>query len=160
MQKYGPWDSGTLEYSVEALLLMSTMLVQRWIIWVVEEIWSKTKDLYHCPRLLNLLLPEEREREELRAHLDLLANLTLDDPSDQCIPKVIDSLKGIPIVGASAGHRHSILLDKLGGVYTCGSGVTGALGHGDALSHMYPMKVMEFGTSCAYTLIFFRRSQS
>jgi hypothetical protein len=106
------------------------------------------------------VLREEREREELRAHLDLLANLTLDDPSDQCIPKVIDSLKGIPIVGASAGHRHSILLDKLGGVYTCGSGVTGALGHGDALSHMYPMKVMEFGTSCAYTLIFFRRFQS
>ena len=33
-------------------------------------------------------------------------NLTLDDPSDQCYPKVIDSLKGFRVVGVSAGHRH------------------------------------------------------
>lgn len=44
--------------------------------------------------------------DEMRNHLDLLANLTLDDGSDQCIPKLIDSLEGIHIVGASAGHRH------------------------------------------------------
>ena len=58
-----------------------------------------------------------------------------------------DSLQGVKIVGSSAGHRHTILLDDSGGVYTCGSGVTGALGHGDNCSHMYPMKVMEFGES-------------
>jgi alpha-tubulin suppressor-like RCC1 family protein len=40
------------------------------------------------------------------SHLDLLANCTLDDSSDQCIPVAIDSLSGIKIVGASAGHRH------------------------------------------------------
>jgi hypothetical protein len=40
------------------------------------------------------------------SHLDLLANCTLDDSSDQCIPVIIDSLSGIKIVGASAGHRH------------------------------------------------------
>jgi Regulator of chromosome condensation (RCC1) repeat len=87
---------------------------------------------------------EQREQFSLQEHLDLL-NKTLDDGSDQCIPKVIDSLKGIKIIGASAGHRHSILLDNHGGVYTFGSGVTGALGHGDNIPQMYPMKVMEFG---------------
>ena len=44
--------------------------------------------------------------DEMRRHLDLLGNLTLDDNSDQCIPKLIDSLKGIRIIGACAGHRH------------------------------------------------------
>ena len=42
---------------------------------------------------------------ELMASLDAL-NLTLDDPSDQCYPKVIDSLKGFRAVGVCAGHRH------------------------------------------------------
>jgi alpha-tubulin suppressor-like RCC1 family protein len=60
---------------------------------------------------------------------------------------VIDSLKGITIVGASAGHRHSMLLDDMGGLYTFGTGSTGALGHGNHLSQSYPMKVMEFGQS-------------
>lgn len=44
--------------------------------------------------------------DDMRRHLDLLGNLTLDDNSDQCIPKVVDSLKGIRIIGACAGHRH------------------------------------------------------
>lgn len=77
--------------------------------------------------------------DEMRNHLDLLANLTLDDNSDQCYPKIIDSLKGICIVNASAGHRHSIFLDSFGGVYTCGSG------YGPRQKQEIPMKVMEFG---------------
>lgn len=102
-------------------------------------------DVAAAPRVEDeAMLREIREQNAVQMHLDLI-NRTLDDASDQCIAKVIDSLKGIKIVGASAGHRHSILLDDQGGVYTCGSGVTGALGHGDNVSHMYPMKVMEFG---------------
>ena len=86
------------------------------------------------------------EQAQLMAHLDLIANLSLDDGSDQCIPKVIDSLKGIKLVGASCGHRHSMLLDNHGGLYTMGSGKTGALGHGDTQSQQFPMRVMSFGT--------------
>ncbi len=51
--------------------------------------------------------------EEMMQHIDLLANLTLDDSSDQCIPKVLDSLQGIKIVCASAGHRHRYVIFKL-----------------------------------------------
>ena len=55
--------------------------------------------------------------EALMAHLDMVANLSLVDSSDQCIPKRIDSLQGIKIIGASAGHRHTLLLDDKGGLY-------------------------------------------
>jgi alpha-tubulin suppressor-like RCC1 family protein len=71
-------------------------------------------------------------------------NLTLDDPSDQCYPRVIDSLKGMRIVGVSAGHRHSMCLDEFGGLYSFGSGASGALGHGDLSGQEFPIKVTEF----------------
>jgi E3 ubiquitin-protein ligase HERC2 len=106
------------------------------------------------------VLREQRERAALQAHLDLIANLTLDDSSDQCIPKLVESLKGINIVGVGAGHRHSIFLDNQGGVYTCGSGVSGCLGHGDYVSHMFPMKIMEFGRSESELMVFNRCSSS
>lgn len=85
--------------------------------------------------------------DQMRNQLDLLTNLTLDDSSDQCIPKVIDSLQGIRIVGASAGHRHSIFLDAQGNVYTCGDGSGGALGHGNTQKQEIPMKIIYFGKS-------------
>lgn len=84
---------------------------------------------------------------DTRNQIGLLANLTLDDGSDQCIPKVIDALQGIKIIGADAGHRHSIFLDAQGDVYTCGDGSGGALGHGNLEKQDYPMKVMYFGES-------------
>ena len=83
--------------------------------------------------------------EETRNQIDLISNLTLDDSSDQCIPKVIDSLQGIRIIGASAGHRHSIFLDAEGNVYTCGDGSGGALGHNSLENLQIPMRVMYFG---------------
>jgi alpha-tubulin suppressor-like RCC1 family protein len=82
--------------------------------------------------------------DDLMAHLDLIANLSLVDSSDQCIPMQIDSLAGIKIVGASAGHRHSLFLDDKGGLYSCGAGITGCLGHGDKLSQMVPMRINAF----------------
>jgi alpha-tubulin suppressor-like RCC1 family protein len=78
---------------------------------------------------------------DLMAHLDLINNLTLDDSSTQCIPMPIDSLKGIRMVGTSAGHRHSLFLDTHGGLYSCGAGNSGCLGHGDTASQMYPVKI-------------------
>ena len=66
------------------------------------------------------------------------------DTSDQCIPMKIDSLEGIKIVGACAGHRHTLLLDNHGGMYSCGAGITGCLGLGDGASQMYPMRIKHF----------------
>ena len=92
--------------------------------------------------------------ENLIAHLDMVANLSLVDSSDQCIPKVIDSLQGVKIIGASAGHRHSLLLDDLGSLYSCGAGITGCLGHGDNLSSSHPMKIKAFGEYRSSTKLF------
>ena len=82
--------------------------------------------------------------DDVMAHLDLITNIKLQDSSDQCIPKVLDSLEGINIIGASAGHRHSLLLDDHGNLYSCGAGITGCLGHGDHQSHMVPMRIKDF----------------
>jgi len=81
---------------------------------------------------------------ELAAHLDLICNLTLEDSSDQCIAKKIDSLHGIRIVGASAGHRHSLLLDAQGHLYSFGAGSSGCLGHGDTAPQMFPCRIQAF----------------
>jgi len=81
--------------------------------------------------------------EEVNISLEAL-NLTLDDPSDQCFPNVIDSLKGIRAVGVSAGHRHSLVLDEHGGLYSFGSGASGALGHADLVGQEFPVKIEEF----------------
>ena len=120
---------------------------------------------------LNAAENDRNAAEELIAHLDMLANLSvrtvtstcchlcdfflltsitrfffqLTDSSDQCIPKVIDSLAGVNIVGASAGHRHTLLLDDRGGLYSCGAGISGCLGHGDNASSSYPLRIKYFG---------------
>lgn len=83
--------------------------------------------------------------ENLMAHLDMIGDLSLVDSSDQCIPKLMEALEGIKIIGASAGHRHSLLLDERGGLYSCGAGISGCLGHGDNQSQMFPMKIMALG---------------
>ncbi len=82
--------------------------------------------------------------DEVMAHLDLITNIKLKDSSDQCIPKVIDSLEGVNIIGVSAGHRHSLFLDNQGYLYSCGTGVTGCLGHGDNQSLRVPMRIKDF----------------
>ena len=82
--------------------------------------------------------PRQRDRD-LLAHLDLIANLSLDDSSNQCIPMKMSSLEGIKIVGSSAGHRHTLLLDERGDLYSCGAG--SCLGHGDTQSQMYPVRI-------------------
>ena len=82
---------------------------------------------------------------KVRTLITVLVQQTLDDPSNQCYPMLIDSLKGFRSVGVCAGHRHSMVLDEHGCLYTFGSGASGALGHGDLVGQEYPMKVMEFG---------------
>lgn len=81
---------------------------------------------------------------QVREQLDLIANLSLDDSSDQCYPKLVESLQGIKIIGCSTGHRHSLLLSEDGALYSCGAGNAGCLGHGDTESHMYPMRIGHF----------------
>jgi alpha-tubulin suppressor-like RCC1 family protein len=95
---------------------------------------------------------------ELAAHLDLIANLTLDDSSDQCIPKVVDTLQGIRLVGASAGHRHSLFLDASGHLYSSGAGGSGCLGHGNTETCMYPCRISAMKDDDETEILFRRMS--
>jgi E3 ubiquitin-protein ligase HERC2 len=88
--------------------------------------------------------PERDFAAELVAHLDLITTLTLDDNSNQCVPCPIESLRGIRIVGSSAGHRHSLFLSEEGFLYSCGAGIAGCLGHGDASKQMHPLRIAAF----------------
>ncbi|GMH73764.1 hypothetical protein TL16_g06276, partial [Triparma laevis f. inornata] len=71
------------------------------------------------------------------------SNLTLVDNSTQCIPKKIEALDGIKILGISVGHRHVLALDEDGVVYSWGSGGGGALGHGDFVQRNIPERIDE-----------------
>ena len=82
--------------------------------------------------------------ETQHIQLDLLANLTLDDCSNQCLPKKVDALEGVMIRSASAGHRHALCIDMHNNVYSWGSGLGGALGHGDKVKREIPVLIEEF----------------
>ena len=84
------------------------------------------------------VMPEEMEKA-----LDLLGKLTLDDGSTQCLPVKIEALDHVKIKGVSAGHRHCLALDEDGNVYSWGSGLGGALGHGNNLKVEIPERIEE-----------------
>jgi alpha-tubulin suppressor-like RCC1 family protein len=80
--------------------------------------------------------------KDQEANLDIL-NITLDDTSDQCRPRKIESMEGVKVVSVSAGHRHNLCLDENGSVYSWGSGGGGGLGHGDNSKLTIPEKIVE-----------------
>ena len=43
-----------------------------------------------------------------------------------------------------------MVLDEHGGLFTFGSGASGALGHGDTLGQEFPVKIIEFGKNRIY----------
>ena len=55
-------------------------------------------------------------------------------------PTLVSVLRGKKIVSATAGVCHSIFIDSMGSVYTCGKG-KGLLGHGDTRIRTVPTKV-------------------
>lgn len=61
------------------------------------------------PRPANAEPPADGDalQAEIRANLDFINNITLEDSSNQTFPMLIDSLQSVKIVAASAGHRHS-----------------------------------------------------
>jgi len=77
----------------------------------------------------------------IQDHIALISSVSLDDTSTQCVPKKLDSLNMYHIIGASSGHKHSIVLDRNGHLYTFGTSTTGALGHGAIDKLDFPMKV-------------------
>ena len=47
------------------------------------------------------------------------------------VPKLIEALSGVRVCAVSAGSDHTLFLTEGGRVYSCGSGGSGKLGHGN-----------------------------
>ncbi|KAA8529475.1 hypothetical protein F0562_033726 [Nyssa sinensis] len=61
-------------------------------------------------------------------------------------PKPVELLESSTITHVSAGWNHSGFVSDTGGLFTCGDGSFGQLGHGDYKSHCFPVKVSYFLT--------------
>ncbi|KAL6350533.1 hypothetical protein AAG906_019180 [Vitis piasezkii] len=59
-------------------------------------------------------------------------------------PKLVTLLESFVITHVSAGWSHSGFVSDIGGLFTCGDGSFGQLGHGDCKSHCSPVKVSYF----------------
>ena len=53
-------------------------------------------------------------------------------------PKVIEALRGVPVVAITAGFSHSMVLTNEGAVLSFGNGQHGRLGHGDEEEQLVP----------------------
>eukprot|EP00947_MAST-08B_sp_MAST-8B-sp1_P004458 g4458.t1 len=56
----------------------------------------------------------------------------------QHVPKLIEALSGVRVCAVSAGDHHSLFLTEGGKVYSCGSGGSGQLGHGNEEDQYVP----------------------
>lgn len=57
------------------------------------------------------------------------------------IPKLIEALQAVKVVGVSVGDTHSIAVTEGGEVYSWGHGGSGQLGHGDTETQHIPKRV-------------------
>lgn len=73
-----------------------------------------------------------------------------EDQSRRFYPVHLKTLRNIGVRHISAGEDFSVFLTFDGGVFTCGCGNFGQLGHGNANNEVLPRKVIELmGTVCS-----------
>lgn len=69
--------------------------------------------------------------------------LGLNNDASQVYPCNLKTLKNVKVSYISCGEDYSVFLTKDGGVFTCGSGSYGQLGHGSTSNEILPRKVTE-----------------
>ena len=52
------------------------------------------------------------------------------DSVDERVPRLVEALVGVNVVGTEAGHSHTMVWTDEGKVYSFGNGESGKLGHG------------------------------
>lgn len=76
--------------------------------------------------------------------------LGVSDDQSRFYPTQLKTLRSIGVRHVSAGEDFSVFLTRDGGVFTCGSGQFGQLGHGNENNEVLPRKVIELmGTICS-----------
>uniref|UniRef100_A0A8D9ALL9 Probable E3 ubiquitin-protein ligase HERC4 n=2 Tax=Cacopsylla melanoneura TaxID=428564 RepID=A0A8D9ALL9_9HEMI len=69
--------------------------------------------------------------------------LGLNDEQNKFVPNHLKSLRSIKVKYISCGEEYSVFLTQEGGVFTCGDGSFGQLGHGTLTNELLPRKVLE-----------------
>uniref|UniRef100_A0A182JTG2 HECT domain-containing protein n=1 Tax=Anopheles christyi TaxID=43041 RepID=A0A182JTG2_9DIPT len=69
--------------------------------------------------------------------------LGLNDQNSRCYPTQLRTLRSLGVRYISCGDDFSVFLTNEGGVFTCGAGTFGQLGHGTCSNEIVPRKVFE-----------------
>lgn len=73
----------------------------------------------------------------------------LNDEKSRSYPTQLKTLRSLGVRYIACGDDFSVFLTSDGGVFTCGSGTYGQLGHGTVSNDFLPRMVVELmGTSC------------
>ncbi len=57
------------------------------------------------------------------------------------VPRLVEALRGINVVGVSCGFQHTLILTNTGDVWSCGNGSENQLGHGGQDDEHVPRRV-------------------